>query len=54
VLGCGGRCSRVVVALVAMADFSSLFQPLIVTFVSTGDAVDHSVTKSTVTSGQRK
>ena len=30
------------------------FQSLIITFVSTGVAVDYSVTKSTVTSGQRK
>ena len=30
------------------------FQPLIVAFVSARDTVDHSVTKSTVTSGQRR
>ena len=39
---------------VAMAGFLSLFGPWLLLFVPTGATVDYYVTKSTVTSGQRK
>jgi hypothetical protein len=54
VLGCGGRCSRVVVALVAMADFLVLLVLVSSLFASAGAAVDHFVMESIVTSGQRE